>query len=71
MDRQLELAAELSLPPGQICFDKRLYITYLSRQEKIKHNAFTRKSIEDRYEVFMNNYLIIEFTIVLYIVYIF
>uniref|UniRef100_A0A1B0BDQ3 Tubulin polyglutamylase TTLL4 n=1 Tax=Glossina palpalis gambiensis TaxID=67801 RepID=A0A1B0BDQ3_9MUSC len=50
MDRQLELAAELSLPPGQICFDKRLYITYLSRQEKIKHNAFTRKSIEDRYE---------------------
>uniref|UniRef100_A0A1A9VI54 Tubulin polyglutamylase TTLL4 n=1 Tax=Glossina austeni TaxID=7395 RepID=A0A1A9VI54_GLOAU len=64
MDRQLELAAELSLPPGQICFDKRLYITYLSRQEKIKHNAFTRKSIEDRYEVFMNNYLIIEFIIV-------
>uniref|UniRef100_A0A1A9ZEW7 Tubulin polyglutamylase TTLL4 n=1 Tax=Glossina pallidipes TaxID=7398 RepID=A0A1A9ZEW7_GLOPL len=50
MDRQLEIAAELSLPPGQICFDKRLYITYLSRQEKIKHNAFTRKSIEDRYE---------------------
>ena len=44
----------MSLPPGPICYDKRMYINYLSRSEKIKHNTFTRKNMEDREEVFMN-----------------
>ncbi|KAH8261809.1 hypothetical protein KR038_009043, partial [Drosophila bunnanda] len=52
MDKQKELAAEFSFPPGtQMCYDKRLYINYLSREEKVKHNTFTRKSMEDRNEV--------------------
>ncbi|XP_017025572.1 tubulin polyglutamylase ttll-4 isoform X1 [Drosophila kikkawai] len=51
MDKQKELAAEFSFPPGtQMCYDKRLYINYLSREEKVKHNTFTRKSMEDRNE---------------------
>lgn len=31
-----------------LCFDKRMYVTYLSRAEKLKHSQFTRKSMEDR-----------------------
>ncbi|XP_037708738.1 tubulin polyglutamylase TTLL4 isoform X2 [Drosophila subpulchrella] len=51
LDKQKELAAEFSFPPGtQMCYDKRLYINYLSREEKVKHNTFTRKSMEDRNE---------------------
>ncbi|EDW76025.2 uncharacterized protein Dwil_GK15248 [Drosophila willistoni] len=50
-EKQKELAAEFSFPPGtQMCYDKRLYINYLSREEKVKHNTFTRKSMEDREE---------------------
>ncbi|KAI8126748.1 Tubulin polyglutamylase TTLL4 [Lucilia cuprina] len=50
IERQREIAMEMSLPPGPICYDKRMYINYLSRAEKIKHNTFTRKSMEDRDE---------------------
>ncbi|XP_073824894.1 tubulin tyrosine ligase-like 4A isoform X2 [Musca autumnalis] len=50
IERQKEIAAEMSLQPGPICHDKRLYINYLSRTEKIKHSTFTRKTIEDRNE---------------------
>ncbi|KAH8412750.1 hypothetical protein KR009_005311, partial [Drosophila setifemur] len=51
LDKQKELAAELCFPPGtQMCYDKRLYINYLSREEKVKHNTFTRKAMEDRNE---------------------
>ncbi|KAH8298094.1 hypothetical protein KR018_006590, partial [Drosophila ironensis] len=51
IDKQRELASEFSFPPGtQMCYDKRLYINYLSREEKVKHNTFTRKSMEDRNE---------------------
>nr|XP_017099028.2 tubulin polyglutamylase TTLL4 isoform X1 [Drosophila bipectinata] len=51
LDKQKELAAEFSFPPGtQMCYDKRLYINYLSREEKVKHNTFTRKTMEDRNE---------------------
>ncbi|XP_065357014.1 tubulin monoglutamylase TTLL4 isoform X2 [Calliphora vicina] len=50
IERQMEIAMEMSLPPGPICYDKRMYINYLSRTEKIKHNTFTRKSMEDRDE---------------------
>ncbi|KAH8402524.1 hypothetical protein KR222_002396, partial [Zaprionus bogoriensis] len=50
-DKQKELAAEFCFPPGtQMCYDKRLYINYLSRDEKVKHNNFTRKSMESREE---------------------
>ncbi|XP_041451852.1 tubulin polyglutamylase TTLL4 isoform X2 [Drosophila obscura] len=50
-EKQKELAAELSFPSGtQMCYDKRLYINYLSREEKEKHITFTRKSIDDRNE---------------------
>ncbi|SPP81697.1 tubulin polyglutamylase TTLL4 isoform X1 [Drosophila guanche] len=50
-EKQKELAAEMSFPTGtQMCYDKRLYINYLSREEKEKHNTFTRKSMEDRNE---------------------
>lgn len=51
MERQLELAEEMNLPPGPICFDKRMYSHSLSRHEKAKHFAFTAKKIEDRSEV--------------------
>ncbi|KAH8306761.1 hypothetical protein KR044_013039, partial [Drosophila immigrans] len=48
-EKQKELAAEFLFPPGtQMCYDKRLYINYLSRDEKVKHNNFTRKSMENR-----------------------
>ncbi|XP_060645120.1 tubulin monoglutamylase TTLL4 isoform X3 [Drosophila nasuta] len=48
-EKQKELAAEFSFPPGtQMCYDKRLYINYLSRDEKVKHNNFTRKTMENR-----------------------
>uniref|UniRef100_A0A1I8NC09 Tubulin-tyrosine ligase family n=1 Tax=Musca domestica TaxID=7370 RepID=A0A1I8NC09_MUSDO len=50
IERQKEIAAEMSLQPGPICYDKRLYINYLSRTEKIKHSTFTRKTMEDRNE---------------------
>ncbi|XP_070065066.1 tubulin monoglutamylase TTLL4 isoform X2 [Drosophila virilis] len=51
LEKQRELAAEFSFPPGtQMCYDKRLYINYLSREEKNKHNNFTRKTIENREE---------------------
>ncbi|KAM7351584.1 tubulin tyrosine ligase-like 4A isoform 2-T2 [Cochliomyia hominivorax] len=50
IERQKEIAMEMSLPPGPICYDKRMYINYLSRTEKIKHNMFTRKSMDDREE---------------------
>ncbi|KAL7738920.1 hypothetical protein ACLKA6_016923 [Drosophila palustris] len=50
-EKQKELAAEFSFPPGtQMCYDKRLYINYLSREEKNKHNNFTRKTMENREE---------------------
>ncbi|XP_023160700.2 tubulin polyglutamylase TTLL4 isoform X2 [Drosophila hydei] len=50
-EKQRELAAEFSFPAGtQMCYDKRMYINYLSREEKNKHNTFTRKSIENREE---------------------
>ncbi|EDW28320.1 GL19014 [Drosophila persimilis] len=50
-EKQKELAAELSFPSGTpMCYDKRLYINYLSREEKEKHNTFTRKSMDDRNE---------------------
>ncbi|XP_001988081.2 tubulin polyglutamylase TTLL4 isoform X2 [Drosophila grimshawi] len=50
-EKQKELAAELSFPSGtQLCYDKRLYINYLSREEKVKHTNFTRKSMESREE---------------------
>lgn len=35
-----------------LCYDKRLYISYLSSIEKLKHNQFTRKDLDDR-----NDYL--------------
>lgn len=47
----MELAEELSLPEGPICFDKRMYSHSLSRDEKTKHSTFTAKKIEDRSEV--------------------
>lgn len=51
-DKQRELAAEFCFPPGtQMCYDKRLYINYLSRDEKLKHQQFTRKNMENREEV--------------------
>ncbi|XP_030384536.1 tubulin polyglutamylase TTLL4 isoform X2 [Scaptodrosophila lebanonensis] len=50
-EKQKELAAEYSFPPETpLCYDKRLYINYLSRDEKAKHNTFTRKSMEHREE---------------------
>ncbi|ALC39291.1 CG16833, partial [Drosophila busckii] len=50
-EKQKELAAELSFPIGtQMCYDKRLYINYLSREEKAKHAIFTRKTMENRQE---------------------
>ncbi|KRG03701.1 tubulin polyglutamylase TTLL4 isoform X4 [Drosophila mojavensis] len=50
-EKQRELAAEFSFPAGtQMCYDKRMYINYLSREEKNKHNTFTRKSMEHREE---------------------
>lgn len=51
LEKQKEIAIKMSLPSGPVCFDKRLYINYLSRAEKVKHNNFTRKSMEDRDEV--------------------
>lgn len=51
LEKQKEIAASMSLKPGPICYEKRLYINYLSRAEKVKHNTFTRKSMEDREEV--------------------
>ncbi|XP_030240005.1 tubulin polyglutamylase TTLL4 isoform X2 [Drosophila navojoa] len=50
-EKQRELAAEFCFPAGtQMCYDKRMYINYLSREEKNKHNTFTRKSMEHREE---------------------
>uniref|UniRef100_A0A1I8Q052 Tubulin polyglutamylase TTLL4 n=1 Tax=Stomoxys calcitrans TaxID=35570 RepID=A0A1I8Q052_STOCA len=50
IERQKEIALEMALQPGPICYDKRIYINYLSRSEKIKHSTFTRKTMEDRDE---------------------
>ncbi|XP_037957088.1 probable beta-tubulin polyglutamylase isoform X2 [Teleopsis dalmanni] len=47
-DKQKEIALEMELPMTSICYDKRMYINYLSREEKIKHNVFTRRATEDR-----------------------
>ncbi|XP_075151826.1 tubulin tyrosine ligase-like 4A isoform X2 [Haematobia irritans] len=48
IERQKEIALEMALQPGPICYDERIYINYLSRSEKIKHSTFARKTMEDR-----------------------
>ncbi|XP_055376097.1 tubulin monoglutamylase TTLL4-like isoform X3 [Condylostylus longicornis] len=48
-EKQKEICVKTGVK-GPLCYDKRLYVTYLSRTEKIKHNQFTRKDLEDRDE---------------------
>lgn len=42
--------AELGLD-GPLCFDKRLFVTNLSKSERIKHSQFSQKSLANREEV--------------------
>ncbi|KAL5281209.1 TTLL4.2 family protein [Megaselia abdita] len=48
-ERQKEILAKHGLK-GPLCYDYRMYVNYLSRDEKIKHTKFTRKCLEDRDE---------------------
>ncbi|XP_055858265.1 tubulin monoglutamylase TTLL4 isoform X2 [Episyrphus balteatus] len=47
-EKQKEVASKLGVRSGPLCFDKRMYVNYLSRTERLKHNQYTRKSLEDR-----------------------
>ncbi|XP_055921344.1 tubulin monoglutamylase TTLL4-like isoform X2 [Eupeodes corollae] len=47
-EKQKEIASKLGVRSGPLCFDKRMYVNYLSRAERLKHNQYTRKSLEDR-----------------------
>lgn len=41
---QAELARELNLKTP-LCYDKRIYVTTLSKEERTKHQQFTQKTI--------------------------
>lgn len=51
--QQAELMTELGLEGSNLCYDRRLYVTHLSKNERLKHNQFTHKSITCR-EQYLN-----------------
>ncbi|XP_037904055.1 tubulin polyglutamylase TTLL4-like isoform X2 [Hermetia illucens] len=53
LEHQKLVLAEEGLS-GRLCYDKRIYITYLSREEKLKHNQFTRVVSDNRKDVIDN-----------------
>lgn len=49
--QQEEIMAEQGLIGDNLCYDKRLYVTNLSKIERIKHNRFSQKLITCREQV--------------------
>lgn len=48
--QQHEIMAEAGLS-GPLCYDKRIYVTNLSKTERAKHTHFTQKTIVNREDV--------------------
>lgn len=46
--QQAELMTELGMEGRNLCCDRRLHVTNLSKVERLKHNRFTNKSITNR-----------------------
>lgn len=39
---------------GRLCYDKRMFITNLTKDERIKHNQFVHRSIGNREDVIIS-----------------
>lgn len=50
MAQQHEIMAEHGLN-GMLCYDKRIYVTNLSKTERAKHTHFTQKTLVNREDV--------------------
>lgn len=46
--QQAELMTELGLNGTNLCYDRRLFITHLSKAEHLKHNEYTHREISER-----------------------
>lgn len=49
--QQEEILREQGLEGSNLCFDKRLHMTNLSKIERIKHNRFSQKTVMSREQV--------------------
>lgn len=59
MDQQLEILEELGVKSSQLCFDKRIYCTGLSKAERQKHTHFAIKDMQRKevsYIYFINQH---------------
>lgn len=54
--QQQEVLSEQGLNCSSLCFDKRLYVTNLTKAERLKHNHFAQKSMVNREEVIYLDY---------------
>lgn len=54
--QQQEILSQQGLNCNSLCFDKRLYVTNLTKAERLKHNRFTQKSMVNREDVSKLNF---------------